>query len=193
MHLFKWPRRGALLSLAIAACLLGTPSGQAAPTEAQPITVDVRGQASRSNSRADLPSARDLGLPSTPAEADAAGRPLVILNDRGGSVLSALARRAKLERWGGRVEIRSACISACTVLITLPNACLGPGTSIAFHAPRIYGTNIVPPGVVEMMAATYRGGIRDKWLNDWSKRRSLSWIKAPEYVKLDPRTKLCTY
>ncbi|MDO5632812.1 MAG: hypothetical protein Q4G22_13390 [Paracoccus sp. (in: a-proteobacteria)] len=127
--------------------------------------------------------------PATPVRAGA--EPIVIRNDRGGNVMQAIARRNQLAQSGRRVEVRGYCRSACTIYITLPNACLGPGARVGFHAPRIEGTTIIPPYVDQMMGAYYRNGIRDRWFGGWNTSRQMQIISAREYVKLDPQTKLC--
>ena len=61
--------------------------------------------------------------------------PLIIRNDPGGNLFSYEQRRSRLLNSGRRVEIRGFCNSACTILTTLPNACLGRNARIGFHAP----------------------------------------------------------
>lgn len=114
-----------------------------------------------------------------------------IWNDKGGNVLQMVQRRAELEASGKRVRIRGYCRSACTILITLPNACLGPGARVGFHAPRIPGTSIIPPLVDEIMGSYYRNGIRDRWFGGWNRSIDMNIITARDYVRLDPQTKLC--
>jgi len=120
-----------------------------------------------------------------------AGKPIVIHNNRGGNVLQMIQRRNELERSGRPVRITGVCNSACTMLITLPNACLDPDARIGFHAPRLPGTKIIPPIVDQLMAMHYRNGIRDRWDAEW--RHSLDYhrLSAREYVALDPETRLC--
>lgn len=126
-----------------------------------------------------------------PAQARPQGAPIVILNDKGGNVLQMAQRRQKLIASGRRVEIRGYCRSACTMLITMPNACLGPKATVGFHAPRIPGTTIIPPIVDQVMASYYRNGILKKWNNEWKHSLSMHKISARQYVKLDPQTRLC--
>lgn len=118
--------------------------------------------------------------------------PIVIVNDRGGNVLQAIARREDLRTSGRPVEIRGYCRSACTIYISLPNACLGPNAIIGFHAPRIAGTQIVPPLVDQMVAEYYRGGIRRMWMSEWRHSREMVKISAREFKRLDPQTRLCS-
>lgn len=125
------------------------------------------------------------------ASSAAAGAPIVIHDNRGGNVLRMMARRAELERSGREVRITGVCRSACTMLVTLPNACLHPEASVGFHAPRLPGTTIIPPMVDQMMAAHYRNGIRERWFAEWRHSLDIHSISAREYVQLDPQTRLC--
>lgn len=132
--------------------------------------------------------------PATPAPAavnPAAGQPLVIHNNRGGNVVQTMAWRAEIAASGRPVRITGACDSACTMLITLPNACLAPDATVGFHAPRLPGTQVIPPIVDQMMAMHYRNGIRARWFNEWRHSLAIKRITAREYVALDPMTRLC--
>lgn len=131
------------------------------------------------------------GALALPAGAQPRGKPIVILNDRGGNVMEAIKHRNQLARSGRPVEVRGYCRSACTIYITLPNACLGPGATVGFHAPRIPGTTIIPPIVDELMAQYYRNGILRKWNSEWKHSLKMHKISARQYVKLDPQTRLC--
>lgn len=117
--------------------------------------------------------------------------PVVIENNRGGNVMAAIGRRNQLQQWGGPVEIRGYCGSACTLFITLPNACLGKNATVGFHAPRLPGTQIIPPGVDDIMARYYRAGIRQRWNSEWKYSLQIQKISADEYRRLDPQTKTC--
>ncbi|WP_245155702.1 hypothetical protein [Paracoccus ravus] len=125
------------------------------------------------------------------AHARPSGKPIVIANDKGGNVLQMAQRRQQLERSGRPVEIRGYCRSACTMLITMPNACLGRGATVGFHAPRIPNTQIIPPIVDQLMAHYYRNGILRKWNSEWKHSLKMHKITAKQYVALDPQTKLC--
>lgn len=114
-----------------------------------------------------------------------------IRNDGGGNVLQMVQRREALARSGKQVRIRGYCNSACTMLITLPNACLGPNAQIGFHAPRLPNTTIIPPMVDQIMGSYYRGGVRDRWFGGWNRSIRMQVISAAEYVRLDPQTRIC--
>ncbi|WP_304617421.1 hypothetical protein [Paracoccus sp. (in: a-proteobacteria)] len=114
-----------------------------------------------------------------------------VWNHRGGNVVQMLQTREDLGRSGREVRIRGYCRSACTMLITLPNACLGPHASVGFHAPRLPGTRIIPPHVDQIMGSTYRNGIRDRWFGGWNRSINMQVISARDYVRLDPQTRIC--
>lgn len=120
------------------------------------------------------------------------GREPIIVGDRGGNVIAAIQRRNELARSGRPVEVRGYCGSACTLYITLPNACLGPRATVGFHAPRIPGTTIIPQGVDNIMGSYYRGGIKRRWDAEWKHSLEIQKITAREYVQLDPQTRLCS-
>ena len=126
-----------------------------------------------------------------PLEAAPRGKPIVIANNRGGNVIEMVQYRNKLAASGRPVEIRGYCGSACTILITMPNACLAPDGTVGFHAPRIPNTTIIPPLVDEIMARFYRNGILDRWNSTWKHSLKIQKISAREYVRLDPQTRLC--
>jgi hypothetical protein len=137
-----------------------------------------------------------LGLSAATVAAGAAevqphGRPIVILDNKGGNVMEAIKYRNRLAQSGRPVEVRGYCRSACTIYITLPNACLDPKATVGFHAPRIPGTSIIPPVVDELMAQYYRNGILQQWNREWHNSLSMHKISARQYVALDPQTQLC--
>ncbi|RJK98803.1 hypothetical protein D3P06_15400 [Paracoccus aestuarii] len=114
-----------------------------------------------------------------------------VWDNRGGNVLEMVRTREQLAASGREVRIRGYCRSACTILTTMPNACLGPNARIGFHAPRIQGTQIIPPYVDQIMGNFYRNGIRDRWFGGWNRRMEMQVISAQDYVRLDPETRIC--
>ncbi|MBK4216230.1 hypothetical protein JJJ17_09865 [Paracoccus caeni] len=119
------------------------------------------------------------------------GRFIDVINNGGGNVLEMVQYRDRLARSGKTVRIRGYCRSACSILTSLPNACLGPGASIGFHAPRLPGTTIIPPYVDEIMGNYYRAGIRERWFGGWNRSIDMHVITAQEYVRLDPQARIC--
>ncbi|AGT07637.1 hypothetical protein [Paracoccus aminophilus] len=126
-----------------------------------------------------------------PLQPGASGEPVVILNNRGGNVVQTIQRRRQLEQSGVPVEVRGYCGSACTLFITMPNACLAPDATVGFHAPRIPNTTIIPPGVDDIMGSYYRNGVLERWNADWKHSLQIQKISAKEYVAADPQTRLC--
>ena len=125
--------------------------------------------------------------PAPPAKA----APLIIRNDDGGNVTGYIARRNQLAASGRRVEFHGYCASACTLLVTIPNACLAPDARLGFHAPHFIGSGKPAPILNPLMARYYRGGVLAKWTAVWSKSTQMQMISARDYVRLDPETKLC--
>ena len=124
-------------------------------------------------------------------QAAAQAKPIMIVNDKGGNVMAAVQRRARLESSGRPVEIRGYCWSACTLYLTMANACLGPKATVGFHAPRLPGTRIIPPLVDQIMAAHYRGGILRKWNDEWRHTLEMTKLSARQVKALDPQIRLC--
>ena len=134
------------------------------------------------------------GVSITPARPSAPRpgvEPIVIRDNKGGNVVRMIQQRNRLASSGRPVEIRGYCGSACTMLITMPNACLGPMATVGFHAPRIPNTTYIPPGVDDLMAQYYRNGILQRWNAEWKHSLKIQKISAAEYVRLDPQTKIC--
>lgn len=132
-----------------------------------------------------------LSLPAaTPVEAQSR-RPIDISNDSGGNVLETIQRRNHLQRSGRQVRIRGYCRSACTIYLSLPNACLDPKARVGFHAPRLPGTKIIPPMVGDIMGQFYRGEIRRRWFASWQYSLDMQVLTAAEYRRLDPQIKIC--
>ena len=115
--------------------------------------------------------------------------PYVITRDGGGQMISAEADRAAFLNWGGQIEIRGYCASACVIFTTLPNACIGQRARIGFHGSNV---NVGPIGN-QQMAGYLRGEAKRKYLAEWQyvPPTDMHWITAVEYAKLDPKVRLC--
>lgn len=141
-----------------------------------------------------IPLAMSLTIAAA-ALAPAQAAPSQVINidsDSGGNVLKTIQRRNELAASGKLVRIRGYCRSACTIYLTLPNACLGPLAEVGFHAPRIAGTKFIPPYVGEMMGRFYRGEIRRRWFAEWQYSLNMHKMSAQEYRLLDPEVRICT-
>ena len=115
--------------------------------------------------------------------------PYIIRNDGGGQLISAEADRARLKFWGGPVEVRGKCASACVIFTTLPNACVGRGARIGFHGSNI---NMGPIGNPQM-SKYLRGEARRRFDAEWQfiPTDQIQWVRARDYVTLDPQVRLC--
>ncbi|AUH33809.1 hypothetical protein [Paracoccus tegillarcae] len=138
-----------------------------------------------------IPIVLGLSLFSLPPGPAAAREVIDIVNDSGGNVLQAIARRNQLQSSGKLVRIRGYCRSACTLYLTLPNACIGPQARVGFHAPRVKGTSFIPPIVGDLMGQHYRGEIRRRWYAEWQYSLQMHTMSAAQYKKLDPQIKFC--
>jgi len=61
--------------------------------------------------------------------------PLVVTNDRGGSVKDRIELFKSLQSSGQPVEIRGSCYSSCTMYLGLDNVCVASNAKLAFHGP----------------------------------------------------------
>lgn len=133
-----------------------------------------------------------VSSPPPSATARAAHRQVIeIVNDKGGNVTAAVLRRNQLAASGAEVRISGYCRSACMINLSLPNACLDPKARVGFHAPRLPGTTIIPPGVPEIMGNFYRGKVRERWDSQWRYQLEMTKMSAQEYKALDPQMRLC--
>lgn len=132
-------------------------------------------------------------MPAAPAQARTfvSEFDIMVIDDKGGNVLDMVQRRQRLGQSGKEVRIGGYCRSACTMLITLPNACLDPRTRIGFHAPRLPNTTIIPPYVDQIMGSFYRNDIRRNWFRGWNRSVDMVIISARDFVRMDPQTRIC--
>ncbi len=115
--------------------------------------------------------------------------PYVIDNDGGGQLISAEADRADLLAWGGRVEIRGFCRSACVIFTTLPNACLDRDAYVGFHGSNV---NTGPIGN-DQMTRYLRAKAQARYVADWQfiPPSAIHKISAAAYANLDPQIRIC--
>ena len=115
--------------------------------------------------------------------------PYIIEDDGGGQLLSAVDDREVLLAWGGAVEIRGYCASACVIFTTLPQACLAPDLRIGFHGSSV---NLGPVGNPQI-ARHLRGAARARFLEDWQHIQApdIAWIDVETYRALDPAVRIC--
>lgn len=90
----------------------------------------------------------------------------VIRHDMGGDLDRRVALVAQMRAAGTPVRIEGTCVSACTLYLGLPNACVAPEAELGFHGPRTNMPGIPLPHAdferqTRVMAAHYPGPIRD--------------------------------
>ena len=96
-----------------------------------------------------LPAVLGLGVlaPGNAPVRAAGSRVVVVLNDKGGSVVERARLIRQYRAQGTRLEIRGQyCMSACTMYLGLSGTCVAPDTIFGFHGPssRIYGIGLRP-------------------------------------------------
>ncbi len=88
---------------------------------------------------------------------------MVVRNDRGGLLGQRNAEIRALRASGQRVELRGLSLSACTMYLSLPNACVSPSAIFGFHGPS-RGGRPLPAAEFEhwseLMARNYREPLR---------------------------------
>ena len=110
--------------------------------------------------------------------------PITIMGDTGGNPYEYAALYERLKQSGRRVRLGE-CNSACTMLMSLPNACLIRGKRFGFHASNLNGrfndvtSQYYPPRVKAMFDAK------------WGRSREMTTLRAEELVALEPSLKLC--
>lgn len=112
---------------------------------------------------------------------------VVVANVGGGNVQHFLNERARLDRLGAPVELRGFCNSACTVLYSLPTACLARGATLGFHSV----AGAASPFYERRIRAHYRAGIAEGYWNEWRKSEALTVLTREQVTRLDPATKIC--
>lgn len=98
-----------------------------------------------------------------------AGIGLVVKVDRGGKLGQRARKIAALRATGERVELRGTCLSACTMYLDLPGACVGPEAVFGFHGPSRDGRPL--PALEfehwsKLMAAHYREPLRGWFMSE---------------------------
>lgn len=104
-----------------------------------------------------------------PQAAQARSRVQVIRYDMGGDVEQRIAQIETLRANGTVVRIEGTCVSACTLYLGLPNACVVATAQLGFHGPRTSIPGLPLPRedfdrVTSMMATYYPGKIHDWYM-----------------------------
>jgi len=103
----------------------------------------------------------------------------VVTNDRGGLLGQRAEEIRTLERTRQRVELRGECLSACTMYLKLPNACVAPDAIFGFHGPSWYGQPLSADqfeAFSNLMARHYREPLRS-WFMNTARYRTRSYYQ----------------
>lgn len=97
--------------------------------------------------------------------------PLIIANDRGGSLKTRYLQIDSLYRSGREVRIVGPrCESSCTLYLGLDNVCISPDVRFGFHGPSLYGVLPLSKAKFENLSITmstfYPEPVRSWFLNE---------------------------
>lgn len=111
-----------------------------------------------------------LALALAPA-AEARAQVFRVSGDPGGSVETRIALVEQLRASRTRVEIVGGCWSACTMFLSLPDACVSRSAQLGFHGPssETYGIGLTPERFdyySRLMAAYYPEPLRSWFLTE---------------------------
>lgn len=85
---------------------------------------------------------------------------MIVLSDFGGSILDRAGDIAAIERRQEAVEVRGACMSACTMLLAVTRLCVRPGAWFGFHRPT-GGSAGVADAATDLMWRHYPVGLQE--------------------------------
>ncbi len=91
----------------------------------------------------------------------------VVQSDRGGWLGQRSKKIRKMRATGQRVELRGTCLSACTMYLSLPNACVSSNATFGFHGPSRNGQQLSQREFdhwSRLMADNYREPLRSWFL-----------------------------
>jgi len=112
------------------------------------------------------------------------GRTCRVFADEGGNPFEYEALRAQLAESCDELRLGE-CHSSCTILMSLPNACLLPGRRFGFHSSNFGG--VANP----VLRKYYRAGILERFDQEWSQSRRMIPVTSEEAVVLDPALRIC--
>jgi len=117
---------------------------------------------------------------------------VIILEDRrGGSVYEHWGEWNEKYQDGNTYRIRGFCNSSCTILTTLPNACLEPGTILHFHGAS-GGTPEEVLDAEEVIAQYFTGEALRRYWDDWRHYDDPAFrITAEDFVELETNARMC--
>lgn len=96
---------------------------------------------------------------------------LVVTHDLGGSVRDRIAQVDMLTARKAEVRILGTCLSACTLLLGVPDACVSPSARLGFHGPSTRTAGLPLPRadydrISMQMAALYPQPLRGWFLTE---------------------------
>lgn len=113
-----------------------------------------------------------MTAPPVDAQARAA---IIIQSDRGGLIGQRNQRIRSYRAANQRVELRGTCLSACTMYLSLPNACVASNATFGFHGPTRNGRKLPQrefDHFSKVMASNYREPLRSWFMNTARHRTS---------------------
>lgn len=95
----------------------------------------------------------------------------IVRRDMGGDLNQRVVQVEQMRAAGTPVRIEGLCVSACTLYLGLPNACVSPGAALGFHGPRTRLPGIPLPAadferLTQVMANYYPGAIREWFMRE---------------------------
>jgi len=127
--------------------------------------------------------------PSAEAQARAA---IIIQSDRGGLIAQRNERIRGYRAAGQRIELRGTCLSACTMYLSLPNACVASNATFGFHGPTRNGRSLPPQEFdhfSRLMADNYREPLRS-WFMSTARHRTAGYysLSGAELINMGYRS-----
>jgi hypothetical protein len=113
-----------------------------------------------------------MAAPPVAAQARAA---YIVQSDRGGMIGQRSQQIRSFRAAGQRVELRGTCLSACTMYLSLPNACVASNATFGFHGPTRNGQRLSQrefEHFSQVMADNYREPLRSWFLTKARHRTS---------------------
>lgn len=116
-----------------------------------------------------------------------------IHNSPGGIIDHFIRIRDDFVRDGTRVHISGYCASACTLFLSVPNACVYKNTRLGFHAPFVSVGGIPIRIYIDSMTKEFLQQY-PKAIQDWIKSKGglkpdLIWLEGEEMLNLIPLCK----
>lgn len=99
----------------------------------------------------------------------------VVQSDRGGMIGQRSKEIRGLRATGQPVELRGTCLSACTMYLSLPNACVSSNATLGFHGPTRNGQRLSAREFdhwSQVMASNYREPLRSWYMTEGRHRIS---------------------